>query len=86
MSAYLGRKMINSLKQVKDCDLFIFKLSISSFWNWYITNCDKVTDLASYFGEDDDELIPEILSSGMREVELRKELLEQGDMKRGDQL
>lgn len=76
----------NSLRKVKMTDLHYLKTVIETTFDWYIRNCTEITDLAEYFSEEDEETMLSILSTGLRTLQERREMMEEGNMKRGDQL
>ena len=78
--------MSNSLRSVTGTDIMYLKRNMEVFFDWYIKNCEEIIDLAHYFGEEEDDTVSSILSSGLREIQDRRDILMEGDMKRGDQL
>ena len=76
----------NTLRQVKQTDHTWFKECVNTFIGWYFRNCQEITDLAEYFGEDDADTLTSVLSSGLREIQDRRDILMEADAKRGDQL
>ena len=76
----------NTLMQVKQADGYWFRECLDTFIQWYFRNCQEITELAEYFGEDDDDTVTSILSSGLREIQDRRDILTEADAKRGDQL
>ena len=78
--------MSNSLRQVTGTDRMYLKRNMEVFFDWYIRNCEEIIDLAQYFGEEEDDTVTSILSTGLSEIQNRVEMMKEGDMKRGDQL
>ena len=78
--------MSNSLRSVTGTDMMYLKRNMEVFFDWYIKNCEEIIDLAQYFGEEEDDTVSSILSSGLREIQDRRDIMMEGDMKRGDQL
>lgn len=76
----------NTLRQVRHADLYYLKESISDFITWYVRNCEVITELSQYFGDDEAETLRDILNAGINTVRDRMEVLKEGDMKRGDEL
>ena len=76
----------NTLRHVRGVDQTWLKESINTFISWYFMSCQEITDLAEYFGEDDADTVTSILSTGLRTLQERREMMEDGNMKRGDEL
>ena len=76
----------NTLRHVKQNDVTWFKECLDTFIGWYFRNCQEITDLGEYFGEDDADTLTSVLSSGLREIQNRRDMLMEADAKRGDEL
>lgn len=76
----------NTLRHVKQNDVTWFKECLDTFIGWYFRNCQEITDLGEYFGEDDADTLTSLLSSGLREIQNRRDMLMEADAKRGDEL
>lgn len=70
---------MNTISRISGRDFTFFKESLNSFMHFYIANANRITDLAEYFGETEDDTVTTILGIGLRGLEERMDLLKKGD-------
>lgn len=78
--------MTNSLRKVTGEDLSVLKECLNSFANWYIQECEKVQEFALFFEEYESDVIIGILSEGLREYQVRMDILKDMHVKRGNEI
>lgn len=78
--------MTNSLRKVTGEDLSVLKECINSFSNWYIQECEKVQEFSQFFEEYESDVIIGILSEGLREYQVRMDILKDMHVKRGNEI
>ena len=76
----------NTLRQVKHIDKYWLKQIINSAIDWYFMNCEEVTEIADFFGENESETFSDILTYGLREIQTRIDIMKEGNVKRGDEV
>ena len=74
----------NTLKQVRSDDLYWLKQILDTSINFYIRNCERITELAEIFGEDESDTWQGVLTRGLNSLEDSAELMKEA--KRGDEL
>ena len=74
----------NSLRRCRTMDILGLKDWMCQAVDWYIHNADRLREMEDFFLESEGDILCGILSSGMREMETRMDIL--GEAKRGDEL
>ena len=79
-----GMSEKNTLRQVRHGDLYWLKQIMETTFNFYILNCERISELAEVFQEDESDTWQGVLTRGLNSFEDAAEIIKEA--KRGDQL
>ena len=74
----------NTLRQVRHADLYWLKQIMETTFNFYILNCERISELAEVFQEDESDTWQGVLTRGLNSLEDAAEIVKEA--KRGDQI
>lgn len=69
----------NTLRHVKELDILGMKDAMDTFLNWYIQECDHITQLSEVWIEDESDTIVSILSRGIASLDASTEIVKEAD-------
>ena len=74
----------NSLRRCRTMDILGLKDWMCQAVDWYVHNADRLSEMSDFFLESEGDVLSSILSLGMKELEMRMDIL--SEAKRGDEL
>ena len=56
-----------------------FKICISTFMDWYVSNCDTIREMSEVWIESEEDTLLSILSCGLTELKTQTEIVKEAD-------
>lgn len=74
----------NTLRKCRTMDIIGLTDWLRLAVNWYVHNADRLREMGDFFLESEDDILYSVLRLGMKELNMRMDIL--SEAKRGDEL